>query len=70
MTYTISAQDKNGYNIQLKRSKETKDQVLFAAWKFSQSATLCYVVVKQGSKHLATYRRGVVTSWNGKEHKP
>lgn len=69
MRYTISAQDENGYRIPLKRSKETKEQVLFAAWKFSQNATLCDVVVKQGSKHLATYRRGVVTVWNGKEQK-
>jgi hypothetical protein len=70
MTYTISVQDENGYSIPLKRSKETKDKVLFAAWKFSQNATLCDVVVKHGSKHVATYRRGVVKVWNGKEQKP
>lgn len=72
MTYTISAQAMGGEfeRVPLRRVKETKDNVMQAAWLFSQQATLCDVVVTRGSKHVATYRNGNITYYNGKEHKP
>lgn len=72
MTYTISAQAMGGEfeRVPLRRVKETKDNVMQAAWLFSQRATLCDVVVTRGSKHVATYRDGKLTNYNGKEHKP
>lgn len=69
MTYTISVQDDNGYSIPLKRAESTKHEAALAAYTFSQQATLCDVVVTCGSKHVATYRNGVATVWNGKEQK-
>ena len=70
-TYTISAQERGGNfsRIPLRRAKETKDNAMLAAWRFSQTTTLCDVVLTQGSKHVATYRNGVITALNGKEHK-
>lgn len=70
MTYTISVKDENGYSIPLKRIKAAKEEVLQAAWMFSMSATLCDVVVARGSKHFATYRKGLPKVWNGKDQKP
>lgn len=72
MTYTISAQATGGEfeRVPLRRVKETKDNVMQAAWLFSQQATLCDVVVTCGLKHVATYRDGELTCYNGKEHKP
>lgn len=70
MTYTISVQDENGYRVPLRRAKATKDEAMLAAWKFSQQATLCDVVATCGSKHVATYRNGNMTAYNGKERKP
>lgn len=69
-TYTISAKDrKGGHVIPLRRAKETKDNAMQAAWRFSQTTTLCDVALTQGSKHVAAYRDGVITHLNGKEHK-
>ena len=72
MTYTISAQAMGGEfeRVPLRRAKETKDNAMYAGWHFSQRATLCDVVVTCGSKHVATYRDGKLTCYNGKEHKP
>ena len=70
MSYTISVQDENGHRVPIRRAKATKDEAMLAAWKFSQQATLCDVVATCGSKHIATYRRGVVKLLNGKERKP
>lgn len=72
MTYTISAQAMGGEfeRVPLRRAKATKDDAMKAAWLFSQQATLCDVVVTRGSKHVATYRDGKLTNYNGKEHKP
>lgn len=53
----------------LKRAKATKDDAMFRAWESSQCLTLCDVVVTQGKKHVATYRDGNTTHYNGKEHK-
>lgn len=69
MTYTISAQDESGHRIPLRRAKSTKYDAMKAAWNFSASGVVCDVVVTRGSKHVATYRRGVATVWNGKECK-
>ena len=70
MTYTISAKERNGFHVTpLRRAKTTKDEALLAAYRFSQQATLCDVVVTCGSKHLATYRGGELTHYNGKEQK-
>ena len=72
MTYTISVQAMGGEfeRVPLQRYKITKDDALNAAWLFSQRATLCDVVVTCGLKHVATYRDGELTHYNGKEHKP
>ena len=72
MTYTISVQAREGefQRVTLRRTKAAKDDACKSAWLFSQQATLCDVVVARGSKHVATYRGGVLTVWNGKEHKP
>lgn len=70
MTFTISAEDENGYRIPLKRGKARKDDAMRAAWTLSQSGALCDVVVTCGSKHVATYRDGSLTHYSGKEHKP
>ena len=72
MTYTISVQAREGefQRVALKRRKTTKDEAMKAAWNFSHCVTLCDVVVTCGSKHVATYKEGVLTVWNGKEHKP
>lgn len=68
-TYTISAKERNGSHvIPLRRAKETKDNAILAGHHFSQRATLCDVVLTQGSKHVATYRDGNITHLNGKEH--
>ena len=69
MTFTISAQDENGYRIPLKRAKATRDDAMKAAWHFSASGVVCDVVVTQGKKHVATYRKGNAIMWNGKECK-
>ena len=69
-TYTISAKERNARNtIPLRRAKETRDNVLLAVHNFSRRATLCDVVITQGSKHVVTYRDGNVTHLNGEEHK-
>ena len=70
-TYTISAKERGGNfaRIPLKRAKETKDNAMQAAWRFSQTTTLCDVALTQGSKHIVTYRNGVITELTGKEHK-
>ena len=69
-TYTISAKERNGCHvIPLRREKETKEGAVLAAWRFSQTTTLCDVALTQGSKHVAAYRDGVITHLNGKEHK-
>ena len=69
--YTISAQERGGKfaRVPLRRAKETKDNCMQAAWRFSQTTTLCDVALTQGSKHVAAYRDGVITHLNGKEHK-
>lgn len=68
-TYTISAKKRNGCHvIPLRRAKWTKDNAMFVAWQFSNTETLCDVVLTQGSKHVATYRDGKITHLNGKEH--
>lgn len=71
MTYTISVQARDGelHRVPLKRAKATKDDAMFRAWESSQCLTLCDVVVTQGKKHVATYRDGNTTHYNGKEHK-
>lgn len=69
-TYTISSQDESGHRIPLRQVKATREEVLKATCNFSARAALCDVVVTRGSKHVATYRRGVATVWNGKECKP
>ena len=71
MTYTISAQARDGefQRVALRRAKETKDNAMQAAWHLSTRATLCDVVVTRGSKHVATYREGNLTHYNGKEQK-
>ena len=69
-TYTISVKERNGFHvIPLMRAKETKDNAMEAAWQFSKIADLCDVVLTLGSKHVVTYRDGVITALNGKEHK-
>ena len=72
MTYTISAQAMGGEfeRVPLRSVKETKDNVMQAAWLFSQQATLCDVIVTCGKKHVVTYRDGQLTHHNGKKHKP
>lgn len=72
MTYTISVKARDGepLRVPLKRTKAAKDDACKSAWLFSQQATLCDVVVTQGSKHVATYRNGNMTHYNGKEQKP
>jgi hypothetical protein len=70
MTFTISAQDENGHRIPLKRAKVTMEDAMEAAWDFSESGLICDVVVTRGSKHVATYRDGNLTHYNGKEQKP
>ena len=68
-TYTISAQERKGSNvIPLKRVKTTEDNAMFSAWQFSKKADLCDAVLTQGSKHVVTYRNGVITHLNGKGH--
>lgn len=68
--YTIWAQERGGEfaRVPLKRAKETKDNAMMAGHHFSLHATLCDVVITQGSKHVATYRDGKITQLNGKEH--
>ena len=69
-TYTISAKERNGcYVIPLRRAKETRDNAILAGHHFSRRATLCDVVLTQGSKHVITYRDGDITHSNGKEYK-
>ena len=70
-TYTISTQERGGEcaRIPLRRAKEKRYDAMQAAWLFSQRATLCDVVLTQGSKHVATYRNGKITHLNGEEHK-
>lgn len=69
-TYTISAKERNGgHVIPLRRAKETRDNAILAGHHFSLQATLCDVVLTQGSKHVATYRNGKITHLDGKEHK-
>lgn len=71
MTYTVSVQDRKwGHMIQLKRSKCTIAHAANAALEFSKVATLCDAVVTCGSKHIATYRGGILTVWKGKGQKP
>ncbi len=70
-TYTISAQERGGEcaQVPMRRGKATKDHAMQSAWLFSQTTTLCDVVLTQGSKHVATYRNGKMTHLDGKEHK-
>lgn len=72
MRYTISSQERTGelHRIPLRRGKDTKENAMWAAWHLSTRASLCDVVLTQGSKHLATYRDGNITALNGKKHKP
>ena len=71
MTYTISVKERCGSNvIPLTRGKVAIDVACKSAWLFSQQATLCDVVVTCGKKHVATYRDGNITHYNGKEQKP
>lgn len=70
MTYTVSVQDrKRRHMIPLKRSKCTIEHASKAALEFSKTAILCDAVVTCGSKHIATYRGGILTVWKGKEQK-
>ena len=70
-TYTISAQERGGEfaRVPLRRVRETKDNAMQIAWTFSKKAYLCDAVLTLGSKHVLTYRNGVITHLNGKEHK-
>ena len=69
--YTIHAQSRDdGECVPLKREAGTKDHAMRGAWVFSASATLCDIVLTQGSKHVVTYSNGVITHLNGKEAKP
>jgi len=68
-TYTISAKDrKGGHVIPLRRAKADKEDARLSARMLSERATLCDVVLTQGSKHVATYRDGEITHLTGKEH--
>lgn len=71
MTYTISAQDRKGsHAVPLAQRNVARFAACKAAWLFSQQATLCDVVVTRGKKHIATYRQGYLTHYEGKDHKP
>lgn len=70
-TYTLYAQKRNAFPdwVPLKRWRDTKDNAMETTWQFSKKADLCDAVLTLGSKHVVTYRNGVITALNGKEHK-
>lgn len=70
-TYTISAQERGGNlsRVPIKREKGTNENAMRGAWIVSTHAPLCDIVLTQGSMHVVTYRNGVITALNGKEHK-
>lgn len=68
-TYTIFAKEIGLQNmIPLGRARMLKDDAMKAAWRFSFDATLCDVVLRCGSKHVATYRKGKMIEYLGKAH--
>lgn len=70
-TYTLSAQERGGNlaRVPIRREKGTKKNAMRGAWIVSTNAPLCDIVLTQGSKHVVTYRDGVITALNGKEYK-